>query len=413
VMMVLKVQMNAPPESGYWNILLNYLQTLIMVLSASSWYTNQGSSNHFVQKISGYLSAFNIHMLGVECAAQNATNPVIKFLWLMISPLFLILILVTIICANFLLTKWMPKIMGCIKAISLTNIVGFVLSISRKTKSEHSGYELLQYSKNNNEEKLECYKDLLPTVLNGILLLFKWSYFSLSVEIFQVLQPCSAENYMKNFPWVFCSGGTYVTLQFIAYSFFIIYVIGIPMLLLGLVLNAQKKNKLRDKFTRKVMGFLYICYKKQNPGPFMMFFARRVILSGIFAMVDEPWTNIGIIGVLLAFQCLHTVMYPFRKDRENILQSLEVLVLVFTFVTIQTVSFNLLVGALLFFLNAAMTLTLVVHFIQYKLEKAKNNKKRTGSVAENYRYSSNASKVHIIYGVNGELGGAAAEGKGV
>jgi len=181
---------------------------------------------------------------------------------------------------------------------------------------------------------------LLEQFINGVLLLLLWTYYNLSIAVFRVIQPCS-ENYMKQYPWIHCSGATYDTFISLGFVFFVLYVVGIPALLFALVVHVHRKDQLNDPFVVNTIGFLYMCYKSQSSWLFLVFIVRRVMISGIVAMVSGTiWINFTCVIVLLIFWGVIWFIQPFAKKKANHAQVVEVTVLIFTFIALETMPYS-------------------------------------------------------------------------
>jgi len=211
---------------------------------------------------------------------------------------------------------------------------------------------------------------LRSKIVNGVLLILLWAYFSSTVAIFTVLQPCSDENYMKPYPWIECTGKYYTIFIIIAVMFLLIHVIGTPVLFLVLALKATKP--LDGELEVQRISLLYAGYKSGTHWMFSVFMARRVVFCAITAFINNHfWTNMACVLLLLVFLVIHVLSDPFELEQQNIFQTYEVAVLIITITCLQSLPFNTPLFALVVLGNAMLLVMMIVYYLKltYVTEK--------------------------------------------
>jgi len=125
---------------------------------------------------------------------------------------------------------------------------------------------------------------------------------------------------------------------------------------------------LDDAFVRDTIGFLYQCYKQKNPWLFLIFIGRRVIISGIVAMVnDRIWVNFSAILVLLVFLGVILYVRPFNQVEANRVQIAESVILIFTFTCLETTALNTTLFAFVVLINCALIIVLLAHYADVRV----------------------------------------------
>jgi len=185
--------------------------------------------------------------------------------------------------------------------------------------------------------------------------------------------------------------------------------VGTPVLFLSLVLHAKYTNKLEAR--KDTIGFLYACYggrkntntkndkakndatkedesdtddeneaenndigasektdnsnRHNNPWLFLIFLGRRLIISAVVVLIsDQYWVNFASILVLLAFLVVHLSLSPFREVSANTYQTIEVVVLLFTFTCIQTLAISAPLFACVVLVNVVLLVALIVQYFR-------------------------------------------------
>ena len=143
------------------------------------------------------------------------------------------------------------------------------------------------------------------------------SYFPLVKATASVLLPCQPVqelSFMASFPWVDCPSSQYRLVNSLAVASLFLYVVGIPVLFLGLLIWKRNEIAEGDEITQDWLGSLFTPYKVKHRVfmEFLLMMRRTALafLSAFFA--DDISLQLGLISVVfLVFLTYESQSRPF------------------------------------------------------------------------------------------------------
>ena len=148
-------------------------------------------------------------------------------------------------------------------------------------------------------------------------------YFDVMVKVFGglscTLSDPSGLRYLNQYPWIPCSldNSEYVMILALSCAGFVLYVLGVPAILLVAMLRRRKR---RSAGSTTMLGFLYSCYRKDVYWWEVVFTAKRVMLSLAMAAIPFNMRAASVLTVVAILQIsiiLQHIAAPFQTALEN------------------------------------------------------------------------------------------------
>ena len=172
----------------------------------------------------------------------------------------------------------------------------------------------------------------------GLFLLYG-TYFNITVKLLDMFGCTVADSnqmaYLNLYPWLACdwSSGTYRLLFSLSVLFTAVYVVGTPVLCLGLVY--KNRRDLEEPNVATMLGFIYQSYRSECYYWELINVLRRVLLAALLAVVPFTHPEYSVLLVLAALQLsliLQHAYAPFHSKLENRLELASLYVLLISFV---------------------------------------------------------------------------------
>ena len=293
---------------GILKIGVFYFQTMDALISNTDVWPND------VLETQRYISnVFNIRFSGLACVIPQLFTPLGELLTVILLP---------VIC---IVGIWLCYCLGC-AVLKLRN------SYDRRFRFHNT-----------------C-SQLSIVALN-------LTYFPIVKKTASVLARCGEDNgyhYLREAPWLNCSGPIYTMLQAFGWLALIVYVIGIPfgVFLPLLRIKVAKREQLLQREQETLdswLGSLYLPYKKQFRSYFeILLILRRLLIAFSLSFIPRAssFQTIAVCSVLLTSLCIQLVFRPFKDSYqkialENSTETLVLLTLHFSFMNARYVVLNL------------------------------------------------------------------------
>ena len=125
-----------------------------------------------------------------------------------------------------------------------------------------------------------------------------FSYFPIVKQTLSILRPCQSDRdvlYMPNSPWIECTSHTYSKLKMLGIVSVVVYVVGVPVIVIALMtcfFPKRSSTSLEDRKKLDVwLGPLYLPYKpKYQPYFEILMLLRRLILAIALSMISSSST---------------------------------------------------------------------------------------------------------------------------
>ena len=283
---------------GILKIGVFYFQTMDALISNTDVWPND------VLETQRYISnVFNIRFSGLACVIPQLFTPLGELLTVILLP---------VIC---IVGIWLCYCLGC-AVLKLRN------SYDRRFRFHNTCSQLSIVALN-------------PT------------YFPIVKKTASVLARCGEDNgyhYLREAPWLNCSGPIYTMLQAFGWLALILYVIRIPfgVFLPLLRIKVAKREQLLQREQETLdswLGSLYLPYKKQFRSYFeILLILRRLLIAFSLSFIPRAssFQTIAVCSVLLTSLCIQLVYKPFKDSYqkialENLAETLVLLTLHFSF----------------------------------------------------------------------------------
>ena len=152
---------------------------------------------------------------------------------------------------------------------------------------------------------------------NLCIMFLNLSYFPLVKATASVLLPCRSvqgKSFMASFPWVDCPSQQYHLIRSIAYCSLVFYVIGTPLLFLGLLYWKRHEIAEGNQTTKDWLGSLYTPYKVKYRSfmEFLLIIRRTALAFSSAFFLDNISLQLGLISaVFLIFLTFESQARPF------------------------------------------------------------------------------------------------------
>lgn len=349
--------LNRQTSSGLLKSLLFFLQTAPAIIPNSMWPEN------WWDLITTKLNAFNVHFWGIECASPKLfSEPGGRYLFYMLLPVIVILLVtLLILMAKGFRVYLIPKLvlwyyLG--KALIIRSDQGdsdeplasdwrdilgdgetrLQFDKMPKAQSEEEELPLLERERSIQQPSPPSHhpSTLLEKIIGVTLFLLYASYFELTTATLTLFQPCDAQNYMIAYPWIKCHtyDHQYLVLMILGGIFATLYVLGIP-LLFGWLLYRYRRviHSPEHEKVEHWLGFLYECYRRKVYWFELVWILRRLLLAASISVLSRytALSSASVLAILLISVIIQVKAKPFRDSKENTLELLSLVTLIFGF----------------------------------------------------------------------------------
>eukprot|EP00698_Gefionella_okellyi_P013424 TRINITY_DN3674_c0_g1_i2.p1 TRINITY_DN3674_c0_g1~~TRINITY_DN3674_c0_g1_i2.p1 ORF type:complete len:781 (-),score=167.37 TRINITY_DN3674_c0_g1_i2:47-2389(-) len=165
-------------------------------------------------------------------------------------------------------------------------------------------------------------------------------YFNLAVKLLSIpgctVLGYDGSTYVNAYPWIECNASVYPYSDLIGIGItsFILYVIGIPVLVS--VLLRRNRDNLSSAIVQRKYAYLYSCYRDDVYYWELVSLLQRLALALVLAVVPFTASPVAVVVItfLLLFQlCLQHAVQPFRSVLENRVMLAVLYVLLLSFIS--------------------------------------------------------------------------------
>lgn len=245
-------------------------------------------------------------------------------------------------------TTWAPSLLILLTPLGLfvvTGLIVFLHSVVSEFKQQDHGreqkspaYLLMDKEKSESESdrseaRTEERRTFSPSLGDRLLSLFVrimyQAYFEVCLVIFSSFK-CSPDKvdvgttYSEEFPWIECSSTHLHQVWGVAGPFLLLYVIGVPVLIVVLLWSHQRKESSRSRF---FLSFIEDNFRDGVLSYEFIWLVRRFLLALMVGVLPEELISLGVLVTLSVCIGVQFFLRPFMSPIENGLDIISLLVL--------------------------------------------------------------------------------------